>query len=56
MLSSQSDWCLVDGGFNNRRFFNNIVALFENNVTVDSPAYTWVVQTLNWWDWCVSFR
>ena len=51
MLSSQADWCLVDGGFNNRRFFNNIVALFEQGISPGSTAHAWVMETLNWWDW-----
>lgn len=50
MLSSQAVWCLVDGSFNNCRFFDNIVALFETSVDADPTAQLWAKQTLDWWD------
>lgn len=42
---------MVDGAFNNSRFFDNIVALFEKGVDGDAAAKIWVMETLDWWDW-----
>ncbi|KAG6835577.1 hypothetical protein H0H93_016837 [Arthromyces matolae] len=44
-LSSCEEWCIEDGNFNLWRFFENIVAIFE-----DDPDDPWVVDTLEWWD------
>ncbi|KAG6896814.1 hypothetical protein C0992_005914 [Termitomyces sp. T32_za158] len=44
-ISSSEKWCIKDGKFNLAHFFNNIVALFEND-----PKNPWVLETLAWWD------
>jgi hypothetical protein len=50
MLSSQSDWCIVDGQFDNRLFFDNIVAALELRDDLNEQSHTWVTETLDWWD------
>jgi len=42
-------WGDIDGDFNQQRFFENIVSLFEMD-----PKDSWVVETLAWWNKYVS--
>ena len=39
------EWGEVDGNFNQKRFFESIVGLFE-----EDPEDEWAVDTLKWWD------
>lgn len=39
----------IDGDFNQQRFFENIMSLFEMD-----PKDSWVVETLAWWNKYVS--
>ncbi|KAI0691327.1 hypothetical protein BC835DRAFT_1417175 [Cytidiella melzeri] len=50
MLSEQSDWCKIDGQFDNEAFFNKIVALLEIDAGIDTSMRKWISDTLDWWD------
>jgi hypothetical protein len=39
------EWGELDGDFHQKRFFDNIVSLFEMD-----PKDPWAVETLAWWD------
>jgi hypothetical protein len=39
------EWGELDGDFNQKRFFDSIVSLFEMD-----PKDPWAIETLTWWD------
>jgi hypothetical protein len=43
-LSTMEEWGEIDGNFNQKRFLESIVELFED------PEEEWVIDTLKWWD------
>jgi hypothetical protein len=45
LLSTMEEWGELDGDFHQKRFFDNIVSLFEMD-----PKDPWAVETLAWWD------
>lgn len=51
MISSSSTWSVLDGTFNAKRVFYDIVKLFETD-----PGDAWCVETLKWWDQWVKFQ
>ena len=44
-LSTMEEWGEVDGNFNQKRFFESIIGVFE-----EDPEDEWVIDTLKWWD------
>ena len=39
------EWGELDGDFNQKHFFDNVVLLFEMD-----PKDPWAIETLAWWD------
>jgi hypothetical protein len=47
MASSIDHWTLNDGKFNLRKFYNNIVGLFDPTTGMSQD---WIDETLAWWN------
>ena len=45
VLTEKDAWTQFDGTFNYRRFYEAIVAVFE-----EDPDPTWLRRTLAWWN------
>ncbi|KAA1479988.1 hypothetical protein DENSPDRAFT_789791, partial [Dentipellis sp. KUC8613] len=45
LISTMETWGREDGAFNMQQFYENIVALFEDDAESD-----WCVDTLKWWN------